>query len=190
VRKRLTDSFVQYESAARRIRDLTTTSPSQTKLQKSVYQQASNFLHLNMLPLKSLPKILKHASPHGAGGRTTPQSAGGRRGGGALASIKFGEKLETGSQHGGSSTSAAALESLEAEERDLRSRLGVLEEQKFLVLEMLAEARRLRRFEEMAALSANVDDLSREIDGMQARVLRLEGDFREVYEEIGGAVAV
>jgi len=42
----------------------------------------------------------------------------------------------------------------------------------------------------MAALSANVDDLSREIDGMQARVLRLEGDFREVYEEIGGAVAV
>jgi len=58
------------------------------------------------------------------------------------------------------------------------------------VLEMLAEARRLRRFEEMAALSANVDDLSREIDGMQARVLRLEGDFREVYEEIGGAVAV
>jgi rabenosyn-5 len=186
VRKRLTDSFIQYESAARRIRDLTTTSPSQTKLQKAVYQQASNFLHLHMLPLKSLPKVLKHASPHGS--RTTPQPLS-TNNGGALASIKLGDRLEAGSQHG-SSTSAAALESLEAEERDLRSRLGVLEEQKFLVLGMLAEARRLRRFEEMAVLSSNVDDLSREIDGMQARVLRLEGDFREVYEEIGGAVSV
>ena len=186
VRKRLTDSFIQYESAARRIRDLTTVSPAQTKLQKAVYQQSSNFLHLNMLPLKSLPKILKHASPHGGGanGRTTPQPLNG-----ALASIKLGDRLEAGSQHGGSS-SAAALEGLEAEERDLRERLGVLEEQKFLVLEMLAEARRLRRFEEMAVLSTNVDDLTREIDAAQGRVLRLEGDFREVYEEIGGAIAV
>jgi hypothetical protein len=193
VRKRLTDSFIQYESAARRIRDLTTLSPAQTKLQKAVYQQASNFLHLNMLPLKSLPKILKHASPHGRGGGSAATTASGRGTPltGALASIKLGDRLEAGgSQHGGSSSSAAALESLEADERDLRGRLGVLEEQKFLVQEMLAEARRLRRFEEMAALSANVDDLSREIDAMQGRVLRLEGDFREVYEEIGGAVAV
>jgi hypothetical protein len=143
-----------------------------------------------MLPLKSLPKILKHASPHGRGGSSAATTASGRGTPltGALASIKLGDKLEAGgSQHGGSSSSAAALESLEADERDLRGRLGVLEEQKFLVQEMLAEARRLRRFEEMAALSANVDDLSREIDAMQGRVLRLEGDFREVYEEIGGA---
>ena len=49
----------------------------------------------------------------------------------------------------------------------------------------------MRRFEEMAVLSSNVDDLSREIDAAQGRVLRLEGDFREVYEEIGGgAIAV
>jgi rabenosyn-5 len=198
VRKRLTDSFIQYESAARRIRDLTTASPAQSKLQKAVYQQASNFLHLNMLPLKSLPKILKHASPHGAAlaatGRTTPQPPGGRSPSGALAAIRFGDRADTGSQHGGggggSVSSAAALEGLEAEERDLRTRLGVLEEQKFLVLEMLAEARRRRRFEEQAALGANVEDLSREIDSMRARVLRLEGDFRDVYEEIGGAVVV
>jgi hypothetical protein len=192
VRKRLTDSFIQYESAARRIRDLVTTSPTQGRLQKAVYQQASNFLHLNMLPLKSLPKILKHASPHGATGRSTPQPhAPHGRPGGALASIRY-DALETGSQRsagGGGSSSAAALESLESEEKELRERLGVLEEQKFLVLDMLANARRLRRFDEMASLSANVDDLSREIDAMRARVLKLEGDFRDVYEELGAVGA-
>ena len=65
VRKRLTDAFTQYDVAARRIRDLPAESPTQAKLQKAIYVQATNFLHTHMLPLKSLPKILKHAAPHG-----------------------------------------------------------------------------------------------------------------------------
>jgi rabenosyn-5 len=177
VRRRLTDSFVQYESAARRIRDLPTTSPTQARLQKAVYQQASNFLSLNMLPLKSLPKILKHASPHGANGtnKTLPNG----RPAGALASIPYNDRLETSSQQ-----SSSAIESLEAEEKDLRERLIVLEEQKFIVTEMLAEARKLRKFEEMTALSSNIDDLTREIDNLRARLSRVEGDFEGIYRDL------
>ena len=95
VRKRLTDSFTQYDVAARRIRDLKSDSPTQLKLQKAIYQQASNFLHLNMLPLKALPKLLKHATPHGRGlaspsGHLSPLSNGPNgRPIPALAAIKY-----------------------------------------------------------------------------------------------------
>jgi rabenosyn-5 len=182
VRKRLTDSFIQYETAARRIRDFTTTSSTQTRLQKAVYQQASNFLHLNMLPLKVLPKILKHASPHGAGasiGNGKLPNGNGKPNGGALASIRYNDRLDTGSQ----ASSSSALESLEAEEKELKEKLIVLEEQKFIVSEMLADARKRRKFEEMATLSANVDDLSNEIDALRGKVVRLEGDFEGLYRE-------
>lgn len=178
VRKRLTDSFIQYESAARRIRDLHTSSPTQSKLQKAVYQQASNFLSLNMLPLKSLPKILKHASPHGATNSNGKTIATGRPVG-ALASIRYNDRFETSSQQ-----SSSALESLEAEEKELRERLIVLEEQKFMVTEMLSEARKKRRFEEMIALSSNIDDLTREIDTLRARLSRVEGDFEGLYKDL------
>ncbi|KAF2402097.1 hypothetical protein EJ06DRAFT_374208 [Trichodelitschia bisporula] len=164
VRKRLTDAFVQYEGAARRIRDLPTSSPTQARLQKAVYQQATSFLHLHMLPLKALPRILKHASPHGAG---KP----------ALASIRLND-LDTGSQ------ASSALESMEAEERELRERLVVLEEQRFIVGEMLADAKKKRRFDEAASLGQNVEDLAAEIDRLNGQLSRL--DFAGVYGAIGG----
>ena len=61
------DSFTQYDTAARRIRDAPSSTPTQLKLQKAIYGNASQFLHLHMLPLKTLPKILKHATPNGVG---------------------------------------------------------------------------------------------------------------------------
>ena len=172
VRKRLTDAFMQFEAAARRIRDLPTDSPTQQRLQKAVYQQASSFLHLHMLPLKALPKILKHASPHGA----KPSPTGKSNGGGTLASIRFNDAFENGSQVSGSS----ALESLEAEERQLRERLIVLEEQKFIVSEMVADARKRRRFDEERSLMGNVEELDREIDRVNGMIGRL--DFAGLYE--------
>jgi rabenosyn-5 len=177
VRKRLTDSFVQYENAARRIRDLPTTSNTQERLQKALYQQASTFLHLHMLPLKSLPKILKHASPHGASSRTNGNASSKPNGGGALASVRYNDLLETGSQ--ASSTRSSAIESMEAEEKELRERLIVLEEQKFMVSEMLSDARKKRRFEEVQALSGNVDELTKEVDNIQGQLAGL--DFAGVY---------
>ncbi|KAJ5155066.1 Zinc finger FYVE/PHD-type [Penicillium coprophilum] len=192
VRKRLIDSFAQYDIAARRIRDMPTQSPTQQKLQKAIYQQASNFLHLHMLPLKSLPKVLKHASPAPeripsripsrtsspstpVNGSTTslrpPESA--------LASIKYNSVAASGSNTSLASDTSSAVSALEAEEKSLRDRLIVLEEQKFFVSEMIADANRRRKFDEVSSLAMNVEDLSREIDRVSGMLAGL--DFEGVY---------
>ncbi|KAI9693217.1 MAG: Rabenosyn-5 [Bathelium mastoideum] len=190
VRKRLMDSFTQYDTAARRVRDLPTTSSTQQHLQKAVYQAASNFLHLHMLPLKSLPKILKHATPNGtkppsSASAATNASNGKPRPAGALASIHFNNNLGTDTPSSAPSTptaasSSAELTALESEERALRERLIVLEEQRFLVGEMVADARRRRKFDEVAALTQSWEELGREVDGVQREVegLDFEGAWR------------
>jgi rabenosyn-5 len=173
-RKKLIDSFGKYDILAKRIRNLPTTSPTQTKLQTAIYQQASNFLHLHMLPLKTLPKILKHASPHGLNPNT-----GQARNGGALASIKFND-IETSSQV----SSSSAVSAMEAEEKELRERLIVLEEQKFFVSKMIADANKRRKFDEVSSLSMNVEDLDREIDQVSGMLSQL--DFAGVYGQGNG----
>jgi rabenosyn-5 len=179
------DAFTQYDIASRRVRDMPTDSPTQQKLQKAIYQQASQFLHLHMLPLKTLPKILKHATPNGdrinstlANGNTNktlhPR--------GALASIHYHNRsFDSTSQL---STTSSQISALEAEEKTLRERLIVLEEQKFMVSEMLAAANKRRKFDEVAALQGNVEDLSREIDGVQNQIAGL--DFEGVYASQNG----
>ncbi|KAK8172685.1 FYVE zinc finger-domain-containing protein [Phyllosticta citrichinensis] len=170
VRKRLMDAFTQFDTAARRIRDLPTESHVQKRLQKAVYQQAYNFLSLHMLPLKSLPKILKHASPNGSQARPNGRPNG------ALAAIKYNDLVENGSVAGSSSSAVSAME---AEEKDLRNRLIVLEEQKFFVSEMIADANRRRKFDEVSALAQNVEDLSKEIDQINGQLSQL--DFAAAY---------
>jgi len=173
VRKRLIDSFGKYDVAAKRLRDLPTSSPTQLKVQKAIYQQASNFLHLHMLPLKSLPKLLKHASPHGVNGLPSA------RNGGALASIKFND-TETASQI----SSGSAVSAMEAEEKELRERLIVLEEQKFFVSEMIADANKRRKFDEVTSLAINMEDLSKEIDSINGMLSQL--DFAGAYTQGAG----
>jgi rabenosyn-5 len=177
VRKRLMDSFTQYDTAARRIRDLPTDSPTQQKLQKAVYQQASSFLHLHMLPLKTLPKILKHATPHG--NRSNMQISNGRPVS-ALASIKYNDVDNTSQL---SSEQSSQISALEAEEKQLKERLIVLEEQKFFVQEMVADANKRRKFDEVAALAGNVEEISKEIDGVQNMLAGL--DFEGAYTGLG-----
>jgi rabenosyn-5 len=178
VRKRLMDSFTQYDIAARRIRDLPTDSPTQQKLQKAVHQQSTNFLHLHMLPLKTLPKILKHATPHGS--KSGMQLANGRPTS-ALASIKYNNDVENFSQL--SSEQSSQISALEAEEKQLKERLIVLEEQKFFVQEMVADANKKRKFDEVAALAGNVEEISKEIDGVQNMLAGL--DFEGAYTGLG-----
>jgi rabenosyn-5 len=182
VRKRLTDAFTQYDSASRRIRDMPTQSPTQARLQKAVHQQATNFLHVHMLPLKSLPRIMKHATPNG---KPSPRAANGKPQS-ALASIRYNEVSNSrpGSSRA-SSTSSAAVTALEVEEKELRERLIVLEEQKFFVSEMIADANKRRQFDEVSALSGNIDDLSREIDQIQGQLAQM--DFAGAYAA-GGAI--
>ena len=179
VRKRLTDAFTQYDVAARRIRDLPTESPTQARLQRAIHQQATNFLHVHMLPLKSLPKIMRHAMPNG---KPIPSAANGKPQG-SLATIKYNKTANgdgsrpTSSRQ--SSTSSAAVTALEAEEKELRERLIVLEEQKFFVSEMIADANKRRKFDEVGSLAQNVEDLSREIDQIHAQLSQM--DFASAY---------
>ncbi|KAG9580138.1 hypothetical protein KCU97_g12134, partial [Aureobasidium melanogenum] len=160
VRRRLMDAFTQYDVAARRIRDLPTESQTQDRLQKAIYAQATNFLHLHMLPLKSLPKLLQHATPHGK-----PQAKSSAN---PLAAIRNDQARPQGSR--ASSSSSAQVTALEAEEKELRERMIVLEEQKFFVEGMIADANKRRRFDEVASLAGNVEDLTREIDQLQGQI--------------------
>ncbi|KAJ6082915.1 hypothetical protein N7467_007050 [Penicillium canescens] len=188
VRKRLIDSFAQYDVAARRIRDMPTNSPTQQRLQKAIYQQASNFLHLHMLPLKTLPKILKHATPASdripsrTSSPSTPVNSSTsniRPSESALASIRYNSIAASGSNSSLASETSSAVSALEAEEKSLRDRLIVLEEQKFFVSEMIADANRRRKFDEVSSLAVNVEDLSREIDRVNGMLAGL--DFEGVY---------
>ncbi|CAI7662692.1 unnamed protein product, partial [Penicillium bialowiezense] len=188
VRKRLIDSFAQYDVAARRIRDMPTESPTQQRLQKAIYQQASNFLHLHMLPLKTLPKVLKHSTPASeripSRASTPNTSINGstatlRSPEPALSSIKYNSVAASGSNTSLASDASSAVSALEAEEKSLRDRLIVLEEQKFFVSEMIADANRRRKFDEVSSLAMNVEDLSREIDRVSGMLAGL--DFEGVY---------
>ena len=124
-----------------------------------------------MLPLKALPKIIKHAAPTD---RLTPNA----RPNGALASIKFND-VDALSQ----ASSSSAISAMEVEEKALRERLIVLEEQSFLVKEQIADASKRRKFDEVSSLSQNVEDLGREMDHVQGQLNQL--DFAGAYSGSG-----
>jgi len=110
---------------------------------------------------------------------------------GALAAIKYNEVADSGSgsrpsSSRVSSTSSVAVTALEAEEKELRERLIVLEEQKFMVSEMIADANKRRKFDEVAALAQNVEDLSRDIDQIQGQLSQM--DFAGAYTAGEGSV--
>ncbi|KAI0376314.1 FYVE zinc finger-domain-containing protein [Hypomontagnella monticulosa] len=183
MRKRLTDSFTKYDVAARRIRDMKTDSPTQRQLQKAIHQAASSFLHMHMLPLKNLPRMLKHNSS------SSSSSKNRLLGNGHVASpLRNGSDLglETASQTSETSTVVSALET---EEKELRERLIVLEEQKYMVQKMINGAHGARRFEEVSALTRNVEELEAEIQSIRGKVAAVEEKWQGLYAG-GGLPAV
>ena len=120
-----------------------------------------------MLPLKALPKIMKHASAYGMG--STERTSSKDRPNGALAAIKYND-IDTTSQ----ASSSSAVSALEAEEKSLHERLIVLEEQSFLVKEQIADANKRRKFDEVSSLTQNVEDLGKEIDQLQGQLAQLD----------------
>ena len=125
-----------------------------------------------MLPLKALPKVLKHATAHGTGHPERAPPNGKLTG--ALASIKYND-IDNTSQV----SSSSVVSALEAEEKTLRETLMVLEEQLFLVKEQVADANKRRKFDEVSSLAQNVEDLSKEIDQVQGQLGQL--DFAGAY---------
>ncbi|KAI1006017.1 hypothetical protein K3495_g2200 [Podosphaera aphanis] len=165
VRKRLIDSFSKYDIAAKRLRDLPSQSLIQQRLQNAIYQRSSNFLSIHMLPLKSLPKILKHASPHG---HSVSHSSI------TLASIK-----QSSSETPSLVSSSSAVSAMEAEEKELSMQIMVIEEQRFLLNEMISAARKARRFDELVLLGENAAELDRECDRLRGLLGQL--DFKNAY---------
>ena len=183
IRKRLTDSFTKYDLAAKRIRDMKSTSQTQLRLQKAIYAAASTFLHTHMLPLKSVPRMLKEHSASRSNHRRL-LSAIDRTGSGVnhLSPLRNGESAdsETASLAGGSETSTV-VSALETEEKELRERLVVLEEQRFMVKDMIKNARGARRFEEVSALTRNVEELDAEIQSLTKKVSGVEERWEGLY---------
>ncbi|OTA63352.1 VAC1 protein [Hypoxylon sp. EC38] len=182
MRKRLTDSFTKYDVAARRIRDMKTDSPTQKQLQKAIHQAASSFLHMHMLPLKNLPRMLKHNSSSSSSSRNRLLANGH-----VASPLRNGSDiLETASQTSETSTVVSALET---EEKELRERLIVLEEQKYMVQTMISGAHGARRFEEVSALTRNVEELDIEIESVRTKVAAVEEKWQGLYASGSGLVS-
>ncbi|KAK3380722.1 FYVE zinc finger-domain-containing protein [Lasiosphaeria ovina] len=178
IRKRLTDAFAKYDIAARRIRDMKTKNPTQLRLQKAIYSSASGFLHTNLIPLKSVPKMLKsHAPSH-------RRLLSGLNGSAQLSPLRNGElatfDVETSSQ-GGASEASTAVSALEAEEKEIREKLIVLEEQRYMVQKMLNNSRGARRFEEVGSLTRNLEELDKEIESLKKQVSGVEERWEGLY---------
>ncbi|CRK34461.1 hypothetical protein BN1723_014855 [Verticillium longisporum] len=195
IRKRLTDAFTKYDTAARRLRDLKTTSKMQLRLQNAIYAAASAFLHTHMLTLKSVPQILRSRSSQSSQSRLLTLQQQNLNGSSSSLSqlsssspLRNGEAVdtsETGSQAG--SEASTQVSALETEEKDLRERLVVLEEQRFMVKEMIDNARGSRRFEEVSALTRNIEELDSEIEDVRSRVGDVEERWQGLYA--GGIAA-
>lgn len=177
IRKRLIDSFGKYGIAAKRIRDLPTQRPTQQRLQTAIYTYASTFLHTNMLPLKSLPQLLRNQSSRSA--RSTPHLSV-HSGSSGLRHTELAES-DTASQ--AASEASTVVSQLETEEKGLREGLAVLEEQRFMVEEMLRSATRARRFEEISVLNRNMDELEAEIQALKGKISSVEARWEGVYRD-------
>lgn len=182
IRKRLTDAFSKYDLAAKRIRALKADSPTQLRLQKAIYASASTFLHTNLIPLKSVPAMLKAQSANhrrllSGGANGSSHSASPLRNGESAG----GFDPETASLGGASEVSTAVSTALESEEKEAREKLAVLEEQRLMVQDMLGHARGARRFEEASALTRNLAELDREIEVSQKLVEGVEERWEGFY---------
>ncbi|KAM3564847.1 hypothetical protein ARSEF4850_001674 [Beauveria asiatica] len=177
IRKRLIDSFGKYGIAAKRIRDLPTQSPTQQRLQTAIYTYASTFLHTNMLPLKSLPQLLRNQSSRSA--RSAPHLSVHS----ASSGLRHTELAESDTASQAASEASTVVSQLETEEKGLREGLAVLEEQRFMVEEMLRAATRARRFEEISALNRNMDELEAEINALKGKITSVESRWEGVYRD-------
>lgn len=181
IRKRLIDSFTKYGSAAKRLRDLKADNPTQQRLQVAVYAYASTFLHTNMLPLKNLPQMLRHRSTPSMSSSHSHSHLVSSSTNHSTSSLRHSELAESESASQAASETSTVVSLLETEEKDLKERLAVLEEQKFMVEEMVRSAHGARRFEEVSALSRNLDELKGEIQGLKKKIGDVEKKWEVAY---------
>ena len=76
-------------------------------------------------------------------------------------------------------SSNSAITALEEEEKLLRERLIVLEEQKFMITEMITAANKSRKLDDATTLARSLQELTIEIDQAQGQLSAL--DFASAY---------
>lgn len=187
IRKRLIDSFAKYGAAAKRMRNLPTDKATQKRLQEAVYTYSSSFLHTNMLPLKSLPSLLRQRSAASMSSSSLSSRFLAATPTHSSSNLRHTELALSDAGSQAPSEASTVVSQLETEEKELRERLAVLEEQRFMVESMVRMATRARRFEEVSALARNVDELDAEIVQLKRRVGDVEERWEGVYR--GGAPA-
>lgn len=118
-----------------------------------------------MLPLKALPKLLnkqRSASPSRSIGNTHNNNNNTANGANKPSSSRALTMV----------TSERAAS--DAREKELKEQLMVLEEQRFLVSEMLADANKRRRFDEVGALAASLEELDGEVGRVEGEITEFE----------------
>jgi rabenosyn-5 len=151
VRKKLLDSFVQCDTLSRKILSYSVSSETEKRLQKQIYGVATQYLQERMLPLRTLPRALKHAK--------NPQQVHHHTSSSLSEVSSVSDPTPTAKLSNTSSPSSAVP----------TEQIIVLEEQKFLLSRMIQEAKAKRRFDELGPLEASWNDLDQEIQ-------RLSGD--------------
>ncbi|KAF6804574.1 FYVE zinc finger [Colletotrichum sojae] len=182
IRKRLLDAFAKYETAARRIRDMKTTSKTQLKIQHEIYKAASAFLHTHMLTLQSVPQILRARSSQSS--RLLALQSGSANGSSSslhLSPLRNGESAELSETASQASETSTAVSALELEERKTREHLIVLEEQRFMMQQEVDSKRGARRFEEVSAITRHLEELDKEIEKARKMVGGVEERWQGLY---------
>lgn len=136
LRNKLLRSVAMYNSLAREVSSITPTSFTESKIKRSVQVASSAFINDKILRLKKVPGMIDDS----------PRSN---------SPIREPDKLK--------STDILFNNLTISEVKKYREQLMVLKEQKFLVESMIDEAKKQRKFDEVAILSTNLNELSTQI---------------------------
>lgn len=131
LRKRLMDTFGMFDKLTKEIVTLDCKTESESRIQLAIQTESASFIQKNMLPLKTLPKILKQQEDK--------------------------KKQENKVL---SRTEVQAI-------KNNREELMVLNEQKFLVEDMISNCKAQRRFDELPPLQENLQELNKNINKLQ-----------------------
>ncbi|GAV53952.1 hypothetical protein ZYGR_0AK04540 [Zygosaccharomyces rouxii] len=140
LRTKLLRSVAMYNNLARQASRITPANVTEAKIKKSVQVASSTFINEKILSLKRVPGMMDD-SP-----RTNSP-------------IREPDKVQ--------STNLLFNNLTISEVKRYREELMVLKEQKFLVESMIEEAKKQRKFDEVATLSTNLNELSTQITKTQ-----------------------
>lgn len=131
LRKRLIDTFAMFDKATKEIVALECATEAESRIQLAIQTESAAFIQQNMLPLKSLPNILRQQQSK----RKSEQKV----------------------------LSRSEIQQI----KNNREELMVLNEQKFLVEDMISNCKAQRKFDELPPLNQNLDELNKTIEKLK-----------------------